>query len=300
MTIEQAKEFLILAETLNYSSASRELFISQPTLSRHIQLLEKELGFRLVNTSSHSVSLTKEGEDAVLTFRKIVKEYDRFCERGKKTSTKLSGKIRLGLLYYSIEDDFSDFIPEFNHKYPEIKLEVVGYQPHQLYEDLLNGKLDVGQVFSSGMDKDGLLQYQKIKDQEVIAMLRKDHPLAKKKTISFNDLKDEKLIVLTEDTFSREQTDSMLKKSRVRFENIIEAETIESVPHIIRKNGGVHITGGSVRKQGGKDIIYIPISDKQARTTIYLACLKSNTDPLAQLLMEEAKSFFQPVHFSHI
>ncbi len=292
MTIEQANEFLVLAETLNFSSASRELFISQPTLSRHIQLLEKELGFKLVNTSSHAVSLTKEGEDAVLTFRKIVKEYDRFCERGRKTSSQLSGKIRLGLLYYSIEDVFSDFIPEFKNKYPAIRLDVIGYQPHQLYEDLLSGKLDVGQVFSSGKE-DSLLKYQKITDQQMIAMLQSSHPLACRESISFQDLSKEKLIVLTEDTFSRKQTDSLLKQRRVRFEDIIETETIESVPHIIRKYGGVHITGGSVRKQGGKGIAYLPLSDRQARTTIYLACLKSNTDPLTALLMEEAKEFFR-------
>ena len=61
MKIEYLYEFLDLVETMNYSLSASRLYISQPTLSRHIQAMEKELGFPLFHTSSHAYRCTADG-----------------------------------------------------------------------------------------------------------------------------------------------------------------------------------------------------------------------------------------------
>ena len=291
MDIEYAKEFLALAETLNFSKTSQELFTSQPTLSRHMKLLEKELGFQLLKTSSHGVSLTASGEDAVRSFSKIVREYDNFCERGRKLSVSVTGKLKIGLLYYSVEDYFSDFIPNFKANYPDLTLEVISYQPHQLYEDLIKGKIDVGQIVSIGAN-DTAFNYQKLLDTPLVVMMENSNPLANKKTVSLKELKDETLIELTEDEFSANLTRSVLENNKITFKKRITTETIETVPYMIRKTKGIHITGESVRKQSGKNLSYVTISDRRAKVGIYLASLKSNQNELISLFLQEAKQFF--------
>lgn len=291
MDIEYAKEFLVLAETLNFSKAAQELFTSQPTLSRHMKLLEKELGFQLLKTSSHGVSMTPSGEDAVRSFSKIVREYDNFCERGRKLSTSVTGKLKVGLLYYSVEDYFSDFIPDFKANYPDLTLEVISYQPHQLYEDLIKGKIDVGQIVSTGPD-DSSLNYLRLLDTSLLVIMENNNPLADKETVTLKELKGETLIELTEDEFSADLTRSILEKNKITFKKTISTETIETVPYMIRKTKGIHITGESVRKQSGKNLSYVTISDRRAKVGIYLASLKSNQNELISLFLQEAKQFF--------
>lgn len=65
MELRQLRYFIKLAEMLNYSAASRELFITQSTLSQQIINLEGEFGVRLFNRNSHAVSLTPAGETLV-------------------------------------------------------------------------------------------------------------------------------------------------------------------------------------------------------------------------------------------
>ena len=63
MTIQDINCFLNLAETLNYTKTADELFISQPAVTRHINALETELGFKLFNRSvKRKIALTEAGK----------------------------------------------------------------------------------------------------------------------------------------------------------------------------------------------------------------------------------------------
>ena len=108
------KEFLELADAMNYSAAASKLFISQPTLSRHIQAMEKELGFRIVESSNHGISLTRAGENAEKSFRKILKEYESFLNRNKYFSNEITGALSIGILYYLMGGCFDEFLKDQN------------------------------------------------------------------------------------------------------------------------------------------------------------------------------------------
>ena len=84
MKIEYIQEYLAVAETKNYSVAAKSLYISQPTLSRHIKAMESELGYPLVSTSSHGVALTEFGKAAVRPFRKMLKDYQTVLEQERQ------------------------------------------------------------------------------------------------------------------------------------------------------------------------------------------------------------------------
>ena len=72
MNIERLEYFSTLAAYLNYSKAAKQLYISQPSLSKQISQLEKELGVPLFNRSRHMVALTPEGQECLHIDRKSV------------------------------------------------------------------------------------------------------------------------------------------------------------------------------------------------------------------------------------
>lgn len=75
MEIELLEEFVTLARFLNYRKASEQLFITQTTLTRHIQQLEAQLGVPLFNHTTRSVSITPQGSMLLDGARSICDTY---------------------------------------------------------------------------------------------------------------------------------------------------------------------------------------------------------------------------------
>ncbi|HJB16726.1 MAG TPA: LysR family transcriptional regulator [Candidatus Blautia excrementipullorum] len=286
------KEFLELADAMNYSAAASKLFISQPTLSRHIQAMEKELGFRIVESSNHGISLTRAGENAEKSFRKILKEYESFLNRNKYFSNEITGALSIGILYYLMGGCFDEFLNDIREKYPYVRLTcLTNYQPQALKEDLQRGKIQIGSYLCyKGRLPDGM-KFQKLGTTHMVAMMREDHPLARKNAVTVEELSDSTLIRLGNDDFSEELTQEMLWELHVTFRSTIETDNIEMVPFAIRSTGGIHITGESCRRQQAPSIVYKPIIGKNTIYDVGLASMEED-NLLVTFFMEEAKRYF--------
>ena len=76
MKLDYLREFVTLAQCLNYSAAARQLYITQPALSRHIAHMEEQFGAKLFERDSHGVTLTEVGKECLKEVRAILKRYD--------------------------------------------------------------------------------------------------------------------------------------------------------------------------------------------------------------------------------
>ena len=92
---ENIREFRVLAKTLNFNTAADQLHISQPTLTRHIALLEQELGFRLLNRNP--MALTAQGRYFLLGCDEVLSRYDEVVRQCKLIARKSSEAIRLNM-----------------------------------------------------------------------------------------------------------------------------------------------------------------------------------------------------------
>lgn len=116
-------EFLVLANTMNYSKAAKILYISQSILSRHIQQLEAEFGVPLLLRSSHSVALTEAGRVLVNEGPRLLQKCQGSLARLRGSQTVSQGKIHIGLaLEYSYSRHIREFLRKFSSDYPQIEL----------------------------------------------------------------------------------------------------------------------------------------------------------------------------------
>ena len=88
------REFLVMSELCNYTAAANALFISQPTLYRHIKTLEAELGVLLFERQGKKIVLSRFGEMLIPHAQRILTETDEY---GKKLEAELTGHQRPGL-----------------------------------------------------------------------------------------------------------------------------------------------------------------------------------------------------------
>ena len=292
MKLEYLREFLVLAETLNYSAAARRLFISQSALTRHIQAMEHELNFSLVKTSSHQVALTSAGQMAVSAFQKMVKEYDGFLARTSSLSAGISGRLTLGILYYLLDECFAGFLAYFRAKYPNVSLTcVTTYQPQPLYDDLISGRLDIGSLICYRSRVPEGMIFQKIAVTSMVAMMDPSNPLAGRESVTLEELSPFPLILLSHDEYANQLTLDMLRAASIHSSSIRYTDNIETVPYTIRASGGVHITGEHCQKQHASSIVYQPITGGGTTCQVGVAAMETD-DPLTRLLFREAALFF--------
>ncbi|MPW27310.1 LysR family transcriptional regulator [Alkalibaculum sp. M08DMB] len=294
MNIDYIREFQVLAKELNFSLAAQELFMSQPVLSRHIASLEEEIGLPLLKRSTHQVKLTEFGKEALETFEDIMQKYDTLLEiaYNKNKNINSSGKLIVGILYYSLDYRFGEFIPMFRKKYPNINLELRTYQPHELYQDIIKGNIDIGALQVGKFPEIDQLYIHEFQEFSMIAGMSNKHLLAKKTKISLKDLQNETIIELKEDFCSRITTREMLEKVGIVFNRTIVSENVETISLTIQESNGVCLMGEDCKWQKKTQLAYIPIADKAFVEKIAFHYHKRNENPLIPTWLEEIDSFF--------
>ena len=293
MKLDYLREFVTLSEELNFSSAAAQLFISQSALSRHISILEAEIGGKLLERSTHNVKLTPLGVRTALKFRDILGQYDGLFSSDSTLNQQIAGNLSVGLLYYGVAEYYSDFLDRFSEKYPGIKLQVSNYHPHQLYQAIVRRNLDVGDmIFARGLMQEGLV-FHKLYPIRLVALLPENHPLAQKDSICLSEAANETLIDLEEDSVSSICTQEAIRKCGIVFKNVQYTKHIETVPTALLKYNGIHITGERVQRQSFPGIKYIPLRDNEAFSHHCFVHLSDNPNNLLPIFLNEALHYFK-------
>ncbi len=188
MRVEDLRYFEHLAEVLNYTRASKDLSISQPTLSLAIKRLEDEWGVQLFSRSRSTVELTEIGRDISDCVTGALRSLDRARTLAEESLGTENAVINLGTIHAMQGKFWSQALIEFRKSN--------AYDPHitvtqaysrELLRRLRTGQLDV--AFASRIDDSSDLRYNLCWSQPLVLGVNRKHPLAKKKEVSLEDLK---------------------------------------------------------------------------------------------------------------
>lgn len=194
MEIRVLKYFLTVAQIGNITKAANSMHLTQPTLSRQLADLEKELGQQLFVRGSKSVTLTPEG----IILRKRAEEIIELVEKTENEFSSIkddvAGDIFIGAGETKTIKLIADVMKTLQKKHPKIKFHIVSGDSEDISERLDKGILDFC-IFIEPFIPD---KYNHInlgeKDTWGI-LLRKDDPLTKKKNIQLEDIIDLPLLI---------------------------------------------------------------------------------------------------------
>lgn len=146
MDLKQLFYFKTIVEEGSILSASKKLFMSQPPLSKQIQLLEEELNCKLFERGARSIVLTSEGKylyekaKTILSLSEITKEEILNLNNDDK------GVIRIGIVSSTGSYVLEKFLIPFHNNYPQIKFEISEANTYQLIEKLNSNLIDIAIV----------------------------------------------------------------------------------------------------------------------------------------------------------
>ncbi|MDK2805351.1 LysR family transcriptional regulator [Thermoanaerobacterium thermosaccharolyticum] len=198
MDINSFKYFVKICQNNSFTKTAKELFITQQALSKRIKKLEKEIGAPLFNRNSKGVDLTELGKYILPKAKALVKTYDDLIiEINNKVNMEKS-KIKIGFAPGTLQILGAKEIIDFEQKYNDINIDIAEFSDVDCEANVLNGNLDLALTVKPN-DINSFIYYHLIREKLVV-IINKKNPLASRKSVKFEDLKDERFILLT-DTF---------------------------------------------------------------------------------------------------
>ena len=193
MEIRVLRYFLETAREGNMTRAAQRLFISQPTMSKQLKELEKELGTKLFVRTNYSIRLTEAGMLLRERAEDIVSLVDKTEAEFKALEEINSGEIYVGAPESESMRLFAEVVCRLQQTYPKIRCNIYSGNVQDVCEKLDKGLLD----FAIDMNYVDLMKYNYLpmstKDKWGVVM-RQDDPLAERKSFSVSDLKGLPLI----------------------------------------------------------------------------------------------------------
>ena len=191
MDIRVLKYFVVTVQSKSINAASRELFITQPTLTRQFHELEDELGHRLFERSTHGIKLTEKGQ----LFYQRALEVLELVERMKgeiKSEEELQGVINIGAAETSAMRDIAKIMSSFVVKHPFVTFNLTTSTRQKAFESLDSGVNELGLIISA---PDPSYNYILLKNQCRWGLITlKQGPFADKEFIRPIDLRGMPLI----------------------------------------------------------------------------------------------------------
>ena len=293
-TTLQMQYFITLARHMNFTRAAEALFVSQPTLSRHIELLEQELGFALIEREKKQISLTHAGEAMLVTLKSALRLIEAGREQGARLARGSQGLLRVGLLD-SLDGDalLPNLIAPFRRECPDVRLEFERHSFNALRDRLSWGKLDV--LITVDIDCENLagVATRPVASFPKVLLMSRLHPLAGRLDRSFADFRSDTFFIPgEEDSPGREQAlCSVTGRCGFTPACIRTVPNLESAFFSVAAGLGVMIVDKSTKYIRDPHCTYLELDEADApRAVLVAAYRQDNTNPAAKRFLERLKA----------
>lgn len=294
MTTEHLNEFFILSTTLSYSETAEKLFISQSTLSRHINSMEKELGVHLFSRTTRNVVLTSEGKIFLAQIPRLIKKAADIDSILHLDSVNASGRIKILYSPQTLNSRILQFFKDFQEQYKDISLDMEPLVRDSDIEGIYNADILISPCdFTRTIPAD--IDAALVATQSALLALPPYHHFGEERSVSLFDLKNETLIVPCADEPAGPFAQLSFIATRKCYGRIakIPASTTEQALLLVELGHGVMIIPHHLKKQVYAHTLTIPLSDPECFFPIYVYHNRGNQNGTAVLFFRSISEYFQ-------
>jgi len=293
MELRHLRYFVAVGEEQHYGRASRRLRVAQPALSRQIQDLEEEIGFKLFERLPRGVKLNPAGKLFLEDARRILQEISDAAARAARVARGRSGTLRVG---FTENASWRGVVPDsfrrFREQQPDAELQLHPAASLDQIEAIRAGRLDAGFV-NFMPDADPELDQLAVGNPHVELAVPKRHPLAKLKKARLRDLVDAAFVWFPRwagpafyDQLMEACYRGGLKSPRIVQEGNNEATILS----LVSTGLGVGWVLGTARWRSPATVAILPVVDLNVTLRLALAWRRDNNSPLlASFIAEVAR-----------
>ncbi len=239
MEIRNLNAFLKVAALKNFTQAARDLGYAQSNISAQIAQLEQELGVPLFNRIGRQVSLTQFGEELLPYAQELCSTAIKI-ENLHKSEAFLGGTVRIGMT-----DSISELFPEdsflaYHHRFPHVHLEIVLDTTVRLLERLRNGEFDAICVITDPLSATEWKIWKEIQ-VPIVAVANPALPISKKKSVSLDELAEQKLVLMERDAPYSIRFEQELHQLHLVYEPVFRLQSAQAALRVVVRDDFVTV-----------------------------------------------------------
>lgn len=243
MNTSYLRTFIEVINLKNISKAAEKLFITQPAVSKQLQLLEKEFGAELFKKNGREIIPTEEGHLLYKYAKNVLNEENKIYSLIRRDDDKLNGNLVIYTSSMPADYYIHDLIIEFSYLYPEITYTIKKIDSDMVFKNIEEGFTSFG--FTGTPSKNKKIKNICIAEDEVVlvATAQKIKEFNSNK-ITVNELLNQKFILREKGSATLQIFESFLNKKRIKLNDlniIIQAEDNEIIKKFLFNNLGIAV-----------------------------------------------------------
>lgn len=234
--------FCRVVEKKSFSKAAEQVFLSQPTVSEHIRLLEQFLGERLLDRLGKEVIPTQAGEILYRYARQILALKEEAIQAIEDFKGKVGGKLRIGGSTIPSSYILPYCLGSFSKLYPEAKIGLVTSDSRNITQRVAQNELEIGVV--GAQFRENKVTFEKVLSDELVLVVYPGHPLSRESAVRPINLHKYPFINREYGSGTRMIVEQNLEKYGISLDNlriVLEAGSTEAVRHAIKAKIGISI-----------------------------------------------------------
>ncbi|WP_437584473.1 LysR family transcriptional regulator [Paramicrobacterium sp. CJ85] len=290
MNLEQLRSFIEIAHTGHFTRAAERLHLAQPSLSRQIATLERELNVELFHRARGHITLTAAGEALMPRAQRMLAEADAVKDDVAELLDLRRGRVRIGATPTLCVSLIAEVLTAFRTQHPGIDVQLTEGGSRLLQEQLAVGALDVALITTSeGPATPGVsLTRAPLLAEELVVIWASDQPApTAEQEITLDELSRQPLIVFPESYDLRVATDAAFRSAGLSPAPVIEGVEMHTALRFVERGLGVALAPAMVLHDR-PTLSSTRLAEPRLERTVSLAHRADVTPPRAAEAMQRA------------
>lgn len=258
--LNDLQAFRAVAELGSFGKAAEAVHLSQPALSRRIDKLEQALGVLLVERTTRRVSLTTVGREFERRVRFLLDELDTTLLSVRGVAATRMGEVTVACVPSTVNYFLSRVIGRYHAANPRVRVRLRDAGANEVLTAVSSGEADFGINFIGAQEGD--LEFRSLVDDRFVAACRRDHPLARRRKVSWADLADHDFISVHRMSGNRLLIDQALSGAARRPTAIFETQHVTAMLGLVE--AGLGLAAVPSMAMPGPDhplLVSVPLTD---------------------------------------
>lgn len=240
--LQELHAFIAVAERGSFRAAADAIHLSPPALSRRIERLEASLGVRLFNRTTREVELTGIGRTFLERARGAYDDLQAATLGITEIAARQSGRVTVGCVPSAAFHFLPSVIRPFSEQYPGIRLRIVDENDAMVAQAVISGEADFGIGFLGSRVPE--LDFEPLREDPFVLAVRCDHPLARRKSVTWSQLQGERLMAAARTSGNRQLLDDALSRAGIRPDIVFEVNRVSTLLGMVDAGLGIAAVPG--------------------------------------------------------
>lgn len=286
--------FVAVAEEQHFSRAAERLGISQPPLSEHIQVLERELGVALFHRTTRSVTLTEDGQNFLPHARRILSDIDRCGEVIRDARWKRMHTLRIGILHAHAYTFLPRLLAAWARAHPDVRLSLVEHATQDQTAVVLAGEVDLAFVREPIQETE--LAVTRLFSEPYWIALPERWETDSQESISVAELHGRRMIGFPSHHTSgstRALFRDFFIKHKVKTADFLQVRTMHAALALVAAEQGFCPVPQSQRSLALHGVRYLPLTESAPSLSVGIAAPVHSQNELARAFTAFGVAYFQ-------